>query len=64
VHQANALFSEPRRLAVCAVKAAGLALGLVFFGQQEGHGAIGFRDNPQLVASVCAVSAQEPEPVL
>src|ERR1700730_6601633 len=40
-------------------------LGLIFFGQQErGHRAVGLRDNPQLVASVCAIGAQEPEPVL
>src|SRR6266404_5499195 len=39
--------------------------GLVFFGQQKrGHRTVRFRDNPQLVASVCAVGAQEPEPVL
>src|SRR6266480_5237661 len=39
--------------------------GLIFFGQQErGYGAVRFRDNPQLVASLCAVGAQEPEPVL
>ena len=32
--------------------------------QQKGHGAVLFRDNPEYVASVCAVDAQEPEPVL
>src|SRR5438128_1235715 len=41
------------------------SFGLIFFGQQErGHGAVRFRDNPQLVASLCAVGAQEPETVL
>jgi hypothetical protein len=40
------------------------SFGLILFGQQErGHGAVRFRDNPQLVASVGAVGAQEPEPV-
>src|SRR6266566_1705520 len=39
--------------------------GLILFGQQErGYGAVRFRDNPQLVASVCAIGAQEPESVL
>jgi hypothetical protein len=30
----------------------------------NGHRTVRFRDSPQLVASVRAVSAQEPEPVL
>jgi len=41
------------------------SFGLIFFGQQErGYGAVRFGDNPQLVAGVCAIGAQEPEPVL
>ena len=51
-----------RKLAPAPARA---AFGLVFFGQQErGYGAVRFRDNPQLVASVCAVGAQEPETLL
>src|SRR6266849_1410052 len=41
------------------------SVGLVFLGQQEGrHRAVRFCDNPQLVACVCSIAAQEPEPVL
>jgi len=40
-------------------------VGLIFFGEQKrGHRAVRLRNNPQLVASVCAVGAQEAGTVL
>lgn len=47
------------------MRESGLAGPSILFWQQErGHGTVCFRDNPELVACVREVAAQEPEPVL